>query len=153
MSGQGRPLSWMDVLGLSLTLAEEIRRSKPDVVVAVMRGGIYPALVITSRLGVERLYVLEYRKYSDEKPPRELWSRPRLLRDEVPELGGESILIVDDVARTGSTLKAAKDLVESRGAGEVRSAVLVIRSRDMVYAPDYYAVYMRACPIFPWERR
>ena len=145
-------LTWSDVLGLSLTLAEEARRDRIEVIVAVLRGGVYPALAIAARLGVERLYCVEFRKYSDDKPPRELSAVPQLVRDEVPELDGERVLVVDDVARTGSTLKAAKELVKSKGAGQVKTAVLVVRSSEMVEVPDYYGVFMKACPRFPWER-
>lgn len=145
-------LTWSDVLGLALTVAEEVRREKVDAIVAVLRGGIYPALVIAARLGVERLYAVEFRKYSDDKPPRELGATPSLLRDDVPKLNGERVLVVDDVARTGSTLRAAKELVKSKGAGEVRTAVLVLRSSELLEPPDYYGVLMKACPVFPWER-
>jgi hypoxanthine phosphoribosyltransferase len=145
-------LTWSDVLGLALTIAEEVRRERVDVIVAVLRGGIYPALAIAARLGVERVYAVEFRKYSDDKPPRELSAAPALVRDEVPQLRGERVLVVDDVARTGSTLKAAKELVKSKGAGEVKTAVLVVRSSEMVEVPDYYGVFMKACPLFPWER-
>jgi hypoxanthine phosphoribosyltransferase len=145
-------LTWSDVIGLSLTLAEEVRRERIDVIVAVLRGGVYPALAIAARLGVERLYCVEFRKYSDEKPPKELSATPALVRDEIPKLRGERVLVVDDVARTGSTLKAAKELVKSKGAGEVKTAVLVVRSSEMVEVPNYYGVFMKACPRFPWER-
>lgn len=145
-------MTWSDVLGLALTLAEEVRRERIDAIVAVLRGGVYPALAIAARLGVERLYGVEFRKYSDDKPPRELSTTPLLVRDGVPQLSGERVLVVDDVARTGSTLKAAKELVKSKGAGEVKTAVLVVRSRELLEVPDYYGVFMKVCPRFPWEQ-
>ncbi|MEM0119472.1 MAG: phosphoribosyltransferase family protein [Thermofilaceae archaeon] len=145
-------LTWSDVLGLSLTVAEEVRRERIDAVVAVLRGGIYPALIIAARLNIDRVYEVEFRRYSDEKPPREIHGEPLLLRDSVPQLNGERVLVVDDVARTGLTLKAARELLISKGAGEVKTAVLVVRSREMVEVPDYYAIFMTSCPVFPWER-
>ncbi len=150
---EARRLSWSDVLGLALTLAEEARSDAPQAVVAVLRGGIYPALVVASRLGVERLYTVEFRKYSDDKPPQELSKKPMLIGEEVPRLNGERVIVVDDVARTGSTLKAAKELLESKGAGQVKTAVLVLRSRTVAYAPDYYAIFMKDCPLFPWDEQ
>lgn len=145
-------LTWSDVLGMAFTLAEEARRDGFDAVVAVLRGGIYPAIAITSRLGIEYLYTVELRKYSDDKPPRELSDKPLLIRDNIPRLEGEKVLVVDDVARTGITLKTAKELLRSKGVKEVKTAALVLRSREMVEVPDYYAVFMKACPIFPWEQ-
>ena len=147
-----RRLTWSDVIGLALTIAEEARGEKLDAVVAIMRGGIYPALIVASRLGIERLYALELRKYTDDKPPRQLREKPLVVKDEVPSLNGARILVVDDVARTGSTLKAAKELLASKGAEEIKTAVLVLRSRHMVCVPDYYAIFMKDCPLFPWER-
>lgn len=145
-------LTWSDVLGLSLTLAEEVRRERIDAVVAVLRGGIYPALIIAARLNIDRVYEVEFRRYSDEKPPREIHEKPLLLRDGVPQLNGGRVLVVDDIARTGLTLKAARELLASKGAGEIRTAVLVVRSRELVEIPDYYAIFMSSCPLFPWER-
>jgi len=152
MAGVAR-LTWSDVVGLSLSLAEEVRRERIDAIVAVLRGGIYPALVIAARLNVDRVYAVELRRYSDDKPPRELAERPQLIRDEVPNLRGERVLVVDDVARTGATLRAAKELVKSKGAGDVKTAVLVLRSRELVEAPDFYAIFLSSCPLFPWDER
>lgn len=146
-------LTWSDVLGLSLTLAEEVRRERVDVIVAVLRGGIYPAIAVAARLGVDRLHTVELRRYSDDKPPQELSEKPVLLSDNVPQLNGERVLIIDDVARTGLTLKAAKELVKSKGASEVKTAALVIRSHDMPDTPDYYAILLTSCPLFPWEQQ
>jgi len=148
---RGRPLSWSDIIGLSLTIAEEVRTYRPTVIIAIMRGGIYPALIIASRLGIDRLYTVEFRRYSDEKPPRDIYGEPKLLRDDSPRLDGERVLIVDDVARTGSTLRAAMEVMITKGVSEVRSAVLIIRSQELVCPPDYYATFMSACPLFPWE--
>ena len=119
---------------------------------AILRGGIYPALVIAGRLGVEKVYTITLRKYSDEKPPSQVHREPVFLGGVVPNLGGDRVLIVDDVARTGSTLSKAKSIVMDKDAGEVRTAVLVLRSRGLSFMPDYYGIYMSACPLFPWER-
>lgn len=150
----GKPfvkLTWSDVLGLSLTLAEEIRRERVEAIIAVLRGGIYPALAIAARLNIDRIYTVELRKYSDDKPPKEVRAEPELIRENVPELQSRRVLVVDDVARTGATLRVAKKLALSKGASEVKTAVLVIRSKEMFEAPDYYAIFMNSCPLFPWE--
>jgi len=136
---------------LSLVLAEEARGYGPSVIIAVGRGGVYPALVVAGRLGVEKLFSVTLRKYSDEKPPSVLHENPRLVEDAVPELDGERVLVVDDVAHTGSTLEVARKLAASKGAVSVKTGVLVLRSRSPAFAPDYYSIYMDACPVFPWE--
>lgn len=151
MEGAVAELTWADVLGMAMTIAEEVRRERPDVIVAVLKGGAYPAIAIAARLGVERLYAVEFKKYSDEKPPKPMSEAPVLVRSDVPQLQGERVLVVDDVARTGSTLRAARELVKSKGAGEVRTAALVLKSQGVVEQPDYYAVLMKACALFPWE--
>ncbi len=144
-------LTWSDVLGLSLTLAEEVRRERVDAIVAVLRGGIYPALIIAARLNVERVYAVEFRR-REAGLAAEPGGGPKPVRDEVPQLAGGRVLVVDDVAVTGSTLRAAKELVKSKGAGEVKTAVLVVRTGQLVERPDFYALFLPAHPLFPWEQ-
>jgi hypoxanthine phosphoribosyltransferase len=48
-----------------------------------------------------------------------------VLRDIDSEIQGRDVLLVDDILESGRTLAYAKDLLAARGAGTVRSAVLL----------------------------
>lgn len=60
-----------------------------------------------------------------------------VLRDIDSEIQGRDVLLVDDILESGRTLAYAKDLLAARGAGTVRSAVLL-------YKPGHLAASIKA---------
>ena len=63
---------------------------------------------------------------------------------------GRNVLLVDDIARTGKTLRAAEKILLDKGARKVIDAVVVLKANAMV-KPDIYGIVMETCPLFPWE--
>jgi hypoxanthine phosphoribosyltransferase len=58
------------------------------------------------------------------------------------EVGGRHVVIVDDIADTGQTLKALVQLLYERGAASVRSCCLLDKPgrRTCDFEPDYVGV-------------
>jgi hypoxanthine phosphoribosyltransferase len=65
------------------------------------------------------------------------------------ELGDEHVLVVDDVADTGETLKLVADTIRSY-VGDLRTAVLYEKSRSVVRA-DYVWRRTERWIDFPWS--
>ena len=142
-------LNWDDVQSLTEEVASQIQESGyvPDVIVAVSRGGFDPARILCDQLGIKRLASLQVEYYRDIN---ETSSTPEIvfpLNAEVPDM---SILVVDDVSDTGSSLRAARDHVLERGASEVRVATLHVKPWTKV-RPDYSASVVESWIIYPWE--
>jgi len=142
-------VSWDDVQSLTEEIARQIqeRGYVPDVIVAVSRGGFDPARILCDQLGIKRLASLQVEYYSDIN---ETSSTPEIvfpLNTEVPDT---SILIVDDVSDTGTSLKVARDHVLERGASEVRVATLHVKPWTK-FRPDFSASVVESWIIYPWE--
>ena len=142
-------VSWDDVQSLTEEIARQIqeRGYVPDVIVAVSRGGFDPARILCDQLGIKRLASLQVEYYRDIN---ETSSTPEIvfpLNTEVPDT---SILIVDDVSDTGTSLQVARDHVLERGASEVRVATLHVKPWTK-FKPDFSASVVESWIIYPWE--
>jgi hypoxanthine phosphoribosyltransferase len=107
---------------------------RPDIIIAIARGGYTPARILSDYLGVMDMTSFKVKHYkSKEKEPIAVIEHP--LADDV---SGQKILLVDDVSDTGDTFEVAIEHInECTNPAEVRTAVLhhKIVSR---YKPDYY---------------
>ena len=142
-------VSWDDVQSLTEEIARQILESEymPDVIVAVSRGGFDPARILCDQLGIKRLASLQVEYYRDIN---ETSSTPEIvfpLNTEVPDT---SILIVDDVSDTGTSLEIARYHVLERGASEVRVATLHVKPWTK-FRPDFSASVVELWIIYPWE--
>ncbi len=112
-----------------------------DLVVGIARGGIVPASLVAYRLGCE-LRVLPVNYRDDDNHPRH--EQPQVGDAiQIPE-GVRSILLVDDVAVSGSTLAAAR---KTLGSYDVTTMVLK-GTADIVVFPD-----LSTCVNWPWNVR
>jgi hypoxanthine phosphoribosyltransferase len=82
------------------------------------------------------------------RPARSGSTTTSMLKD----LGGRDVLLVDDVADTGSTLETAVEkILKPRNPRTVRTATLLIKPWSKS-KPDYTAASTDAWVVFPWER-
>ena len=121
----------------------------PDAVIGISKGGAIPAALIADMLGVRNVDLMQisHWTFNYRRGTVDLRCMPST------DISGLRVLIVDDVADTGSTLKAAKEVVERLSAAEVRTAVIDYKVVSSRYRPNYYAyvwsewVYI----VYPWE--
>lgn len=142
-------LSWGDVQRLSEELADKVAESgfRPDVLVAVSRGGFDPARILSDQLGVRRLASLQVVYYTGVNERSEV---PEVRYPLNADVRGLRVLVVDDVADSGNSLRLVREYVEGLGAAEVRVATLHHKPWS-VYRPDYYAEEVEEWIIYPWE--
>lgn len=112
-----------------------------DIIVAVARGGLVPAAMISERTGKD-LKVLWINLRGDDK--KERYEKPKLLRPVDFEAKGKRILLVDDVSKTGKTLSYAKEVL--KGAKEIKTLLLSGKA-------DYSLVPSGECIILPWTSK
>jgi len=142
-------LRWDDVIRLSLKLARKVSASefKPDVIVALLRGGLVPARILSDVLGVYKLFIVGVAFYVDVGIHA---SKPVITQPLNANLGGSNVLIVDDVADTGKSLIVAKEHVKSMGAGSIKIATLHKKPWSEI-EPDYFVSETNAWIVYPWE--
>jgi len=120
----------------------------PDIVVGIAMGGLIPAVVLSRFLGVEVDAVgAKFYRGVDERS-----ERPRITQDVSSDLEGLSVLLVDDVADSGQTLKAVKEYILKREVSELATCTLHYKPRSLI-KPDIYIEQTEAWIIYPWERK
>ena len=138
------------VYALAYTLASEIRASgfRPDLVVAISRGGFTPARVLCDALGIFNLTsirIFHYKRAATKNGAATV-KYPLCI-----PVNGLRLLVVDDVNDSGDTLREARKHLETLGPKELRTAVLQEKAGSTVCA-DYVAESVAEWRwlIYPW---
>src|SRR5438093_819928 len=125
-------MSWEDLGDGARELAELVHRDgyRPDIVLAIARGGLLVAGAIGYALGVKNTFTMNVEFYTGVDERLEM---PMILPPvpELVDLEDARVLIADDVADTGLTLLLVKDFCAGK-VGEVRCAVLYEKPRSVV---------------------
>ena len=121
---------------------------QPDLIMSITRGGMLPAGTLSYAMGIKNLHIINVEFYTgvDERLPLPVLLPP------VPAAGhlsGQKVLIVDDVADTGKTLRMVRDFCEAHVA-ETRTAVLYEKSQSVVKC-DYVWKRTDQWIAFPWS--
>jgi len=144
--------SWEDIQRLCKVLAKKIKDSgyKPDVIVAIARGGWIPARILCDFLNVKELYSVKSEHWGIVATPDE---RARITQPLNVNLEGKNVLVVDDVADTGETIELVAEHVRSLNPKEVKTAVIDYKKPTSKYVPDFYAAEMKEWRwiVYPWS--
>jgi hypoxanthine phosphoribosyltransferase len=143
-------MSWQDLGDGTRELAEQVHADgyRPDIVLAVARGGLLVAGALAYALDVKNTFTMNVEFYTGIDERLEV---PMLL-PPVPDLVDfheQRVLIADDVADTGATLALVKDFCGGK-VGEVRCAVLYEKSRSTVQC-EYVWRRTDLWIDFPWS--
>lgn len=142
-------VSWATVYRLSRDLARAVRASgyRPDIVVAVGRGGYAPARLVCDFLHMEALTGIKVEHYSATRKQTRVVIRYPLNTD----IRGLDVLVVDDVNDSGDTLAAVVDYLRGFAPRRVKTAVLHEKAVTR-YAADLCARRMKKWRwlVYPW---
>jgi hypoxanthine phosphoribosyltransferase len=143
-------VTWNRFYALARLLAHRIHDSgyRPEMIVAIGRGGWMPARILSDFLGQMDLTSFKIEHYRGAQKQAEARVRYPLAAD----VGARRVLLVDDVSDSGDTFAVALEHLHSRGAAaEVRTAVLHHKT-VCPYVPDYYAskIVKWRWIIYPW---
>jgi len=157
-----RELTWGAFDALAHQLAKRIADYDPELVIGIVKGGLFVGSAVAGFLRKEFIPVRLSKRSRDR-----LRLSPNV-RTKVPaEVRGKRVLVVDDVVQSGDTLRQAISAIEASGASEVRSAALVVHStrpkprakagatarisKPPVERPDWFALETDDLVVFPWD--
>ncbi|MFB6112706.1 MAG: phosphoribosyltransferase [Halodesulfurarchaeum sp.] len=144
--------NWDYIYGLAREVSEGVKADEfePDIVVALARGGWFAGRVLCDFLGLDDLTSLKMEHYvgTAEK------SGEPTIRYPMPEgsVAGKDVLIVDDIADTGGSIKHAYEYVNERDANEVRTSTMQLLQTSE-FEPDFIGERLEqwAWIIYPWN--
>ncbi|XVH30602.1 phosphoribosyltransferase [Haloferacaceae archaeon DSL9] len=144
--------NWEYIYSLCRDVSNQVKEAdfEPDVIVALARGGWFAGRCVCDFLGLDDLTSLKMEHYvgtarkSDEPQ----------IRYPMPEgsVEGKNVLIIDDIADTGGSIKHAHQYVTDRGANDVRTATLQLLQTSE-FEPDYVGERLEhwAWVVYPWN--
>ena len=105
------PVSWDQFHRDARALAWRLSGAGPfEAIVCVTRGGLVPAAIVSRELEIrliETVCVESYQNYTKQGELRLI----KPVTQEIIDLGGKGVLIVDDLVDTGKTAKVVRELL------------------------------------------
>ena len=143
-------MDWGTFGTASRQLAETVAADgyEPDMILSIARGGLLIGGSLGYALAVKNVYTMNVEFYTGVDERLEV---PRILppAPDFVDLADARILIADDVADTGHTLRSVQEFCAGK-VGEVRTAVLYEKSHSLVRC-DYVWRRTDLWINFPWS--
>jgi hypothetical protein len=141
--------SWDYIYELCVKLADQIKKSgyKPDLLVALSRGGWIPGRILSDLLDNPTIATIKVEHYLDIYKTMD---EPRITQPIPIDVRGKRILLIDDIADSGKSLRLVRDHLLKQGAKEVRICALYRKPWSIVI-PEFCARETDAWIWFPHE--
>lgn len=141
--------SWNQIYDACLKVADQIKKSgyNPDIIVAISRGGWIPGRVLSDILENPKIATIKVEYYKDIYKTR---AKPEITQPLTVDVSGKRVLLVDDIADSGHSLKLVKEHLFEKGAADVKICTLYHKPWSVV-TPDFNARKTDAWVCFPHE--
>ncbi|MFC6961280.1 phosphoribosyltransferase [Halocatena marina] len=144
--------TWDYIYSLCRDVSQQVTTAdfEPDVIVALARGGWFAGRCLCDFLGLDDLASLKMEHYVGTAQKT---GEPQV-RYPMPEgsVDGKDVLIIDDIADTGGSIRRAHEYVTERDPGEVRTGTLQLLGTSE-FEPDFVGERLEewAWVIYPWN--
>ena len=144
-------LSWGRIERMSAELARLVRKSgfKPQQLVGITVSGVFPVALVAKEFNTKDVSMVSARSYSKRRKGKlRITALPNI------NLRGKRVLLVDEIADRGTTLKhISKILIQKYKVKELKTATLVVNKKNCEYWPDYYVLKVEKWVVFPWDKQ
>jgi len=143
--------TWSQIYDMLMDEAREIGAENfhPDVVVGIVRGGLIPARILVDLLEAPQFVTLQIEHYTGIGAASDM---PTLKQPISAPVTGRKVLVVDDIADTGKSLRLAIAHLKQQGVKQTKTATLYCKPCS-VLVPDFYERQTRNWVVFPWETK
>jgi uncharacterized protein len=144
-------LSWEAVARDAKRLSHAIRQSgyMPDIIVAVTRGGLIPARIVSDYLHIKDIATIKVEHWGIAATPDE----KAILKFPLnADIKNKKVLLVDDITDTGDTLEISVPYLRGFDPEEIRTATLLHKTTSHII-PEYFVrkISRWRWIIFPWH--
>jgi len=148
-------VDWDYAYDLCRDVSEEMRDAefRPEVIIGVARGGWYLARVLCDLFLLKDLFSLKVEHWGVTATiTGEAELKYGLDDAAIKKLRGRKVLIADDVADTGDSLKLVAEYAKSLGAKDVKTATMHHKTSSS-FIPDFYGELVKEWKwvIYPWS--
>ena len=148
---------WRNIQRACESLCVKYDHPLPERIIALARGGLVPATIIASKLGVRHIHSLGLASYDyhldGTESPGEFDLYQRLPANTTRLDYDKTVLLIDDISDRGNTFSYAKNYVKEMIGGTVVTMSIILKPKSK-FVPDYYheLVDQDKWVVFPWER-
>lgn len=141
--------TWNKIYDSLLNQSQKIQKQteKIDLILGISKGGLIPARILADFLQVSEIITIQVKFYIGIAQTHD---EPKIIQPLTVNLSGKKILVVDDIADTGKSLKIVIEHLESLGITEIKTATLYLNNRSVI-KPDFYEEITDKWVVFPWE--
>ncbi len=141
--------TWNDMNQLAFLIAKEMRAQGKEIdrIVTLAKGGWPMTRSLVDFLQVGKVASIGVNFY---KGINERMKTPEIYQNLPVPIKGERVLLFDDVADTGASLKFVKKYLKDMGVKEVITATLFYKPHSAI-EPDFYGHKTKAWIIFPYD--
>ncbi len=146
-------LQWEEFVQQNYRLFEMVYDSgyQPDILIGISRGGLVPMRIFSDlstklwpNVEITSMQVKFYRKIAERE------SSPIIVQDIGHSIRDKKLLILDDVADTGHSLKTATEYLNFKGPKEIRTATVFYKPWSIL-KPDYHVLETERWIVFSHE--
>jgi len=139
------PVSWAEVHRDTKALARKLLALGPwQGIIALTRGGLVPAAIIAREMGIHVIDTLCITSYDEQ-----VQGRIKILKEPETAVAakGAGWLLIDDLVDTGSTAKAARELLP-----EAHFATVYAKPKGLPHVDTYvHDIEQEVWVFFPWD--
>lgn len=143
--------TWDQLGHLCFKLSKQINQAgkKYDRIVVIAKGGLTWSRVLADYINIPDIDSIRVKLY---RGIGRTFKKPMVIQPLKSDVMGEKILLFDDVADSGQTLKFVKDLLVKQKAQSVDTAALFYKTSSKI-TPDFFDHQTDAWIVFPHEIR
>lgn len=147
MAAQYLPVTWQEYHSLAQKLAAAILSDKKpyDEIVAIARGGLTLGHLLSDFLRIP-ISTITIQSYTDIQTQGNLTITKKIQGS----IAGKYILLVDDVADSGKTIRRAVSYLRRLKPKKITTVTMFYKPHS-VFRPDYFARQTRRWILFPYE--
>lgn len=147
MDIQYLPISWPTYLDLAQKLAATLlsHEERIDKIVGIARGGLTLGHILSDLLNVP-VATFTIQSYTDIQEQGEM----KITEPLRSPIAGKNILLVDDVADSGKTLKRAVTYLKRFRPKKVTVVTMLYKPKS-TFRPDYFALETKKWILFPYS--
>ncbi len=141
--------TWNQIYEMLENQASKIQKNnyKPDLLIAISRGGLVPARILSDLLEFPALTTIKIEFYLGVNKTK---TQPAITQELTVPVTNKNVLLIDDVADTGESLILAKKHISEKGAKEIKVATLYLKPKSQTM-PDYFEAQTNDWIVFPWD--
>lgn len=142
-------LTWDDIYKQCEVIASKIKsnpKNIPDTIIAIGRGGMIPARILSDMLNVKNVQMYNIQMYTGVN------TKGAITQSFNGNVYKCNVLLVDDIVDSGKTIDCAITNISGRDANSIRVASLLCK-KSVTRKPSYYADDCEndVWVVYPWE--